>query len=117
HARLLRGAALVPVGNQEPEEAREEGDRDECERQAEARLENELVREVLVRTEKHDRDAEAEREEGCLHRIARRAQETNRPVLSSCHCAHTFSTSGLPSSPEGMKMSVMARMQKTATSL
>ena len=33
------------------------------------------------------------------------------------HGAHTFSTSGLPSSPEGMKISVIARIEKVATSL
>ena len=31
--------------------------------------------------------------------------------------AHTFSTSGRPSRPEGMKISTMARIEKAATSL
>ena len=31
--------------------------------------------------------------------------------------AYTFSTSGLPSRPDGKKISVMARMLKVATSL
>jgi hypothetical protein len=30
---------------------------------------------------------------------------------------HTFSTSGRPRMPEGMKISTMARMEKAATSL
>ena len=40
-------------------------------------------------------------------------------VLAACGVviAYTFSTSGRPSSPDGMKISTMARIENAATSL
>src|SRR5690606_15631754 len=51
--------------------------------------------------------------------LLRVRREAPRPVRSrnAGHGHHTFSTSGLPSSPEGRNISTMARIEKAATSL
>ncbi len=52
-----------------------------------------------------------------LRAAANFAEATGRGAAASTAMGYTFSTSGLPSSPEGRNTSVMARIRKVATSL
>ncbi len=81
-----------------------------------------------VRAQAHERAQQRQRQQkgyssvpdGISHAacvFARRREFRRWPFRDIHHPAYTFSTSGRPSSPDGMKISTMARMENAATSL
>ena len=87
-----------------------------------ARIEHDAVGEVLLGAEGEEREAEAERDErpdGRVLHCLSPSEPLRAAVRPACPrpWSQTFSTSGLPRMPEGMKISVMARIEKAATSL
>ena len=115
-ARARRGR------DEQPGEAAGKGDRAEHGDEPPARLEHDAVHQVLLGAQGNDREREAERDEAV--NAAERRARAKWPGAGGAGASaigrklrHTFSTSGRPSRPDGMKMSTMARIENAATSL
>ena len=88
---------------------------------------DELVVDVGFGVIADDREAEAEGDQRRGERVAQRGDELRGGRVASASASgvdlrrrghgQTFSTSGRPRMPEGMKISVMARIMNAATSL
>ena len=117
--RLAEGAGGGP---QEIGEARGEGAGDRNDDKAPTGLQDEFVGNVLLGAQGQDRHRQSQRDQGAAERIGDGRCQPSPRAVAGCgdrtgHGVQTFSTSGLPSRPEGKNTRVTARMEKVATSL
>jgi hypothetical protein len=129
-------SGVASVAQQPDREPRQEHEPACDENQVPPRHQDEAARASLLGAEQQDRNRQAEHHQRGKERALDRFGEIERPAVGGRDVSarqrrvggrrdggrvdgrhQTFSTSGRPRIPEGMKVSTMARIEKAATSL